>query len=265
MGWPFLAAAKTAGSIGAALAAAKGAFSGLRGRFKATRGAKRRVNPRRANAPSNGAGVRQFAILRPTFPTSMNTVVYTTYDGALATATTAAIFGTEDVYKPTSCFDPIFGGASDQPLYWDQLAAIYNRYRVYAFRVDLRWYTEDNTHCLQAAMKVGNSDDQVTLATNTTKYVNSMPYTVVCRLSPYGEHTWLVDPQTFSMRQIEGEKYLTRGDDYQAQVNANPALVPYLRLAVANMTNTDQVTVRYSIRITHFVHMFERVTPAASS
>lgn len=58
MGWPFLAAAKSAASLGAAMAAAKGAFSGLRGRFKATRGTKRRGRARRAVASPVGAGVR---------------------------------------------------------------------------------------------------------------------------------------------------------------------------------------------------------------
>lgn len=173
MGYPLLAAAaKSAASVGAGLGVAKAVFQRFRERMAAARGNKaRRANLRGAKVQPS-AGVRPWVIARPAFPASKNYHLVTTYDGTVVSSNTIGTYGTEDVFKPNSCFDPILGAATDQPIWWDQVAGLYNRYRVYAFTLEIRWYTENITECLQCASKVGNADDQVTLTGKVTKYVN---------------------------------------------------------------------------------------------
>jgi len=270
---PFAPALYTGLKAGAALSSIPALFSGLRGRFAATRGAKtRRARARRAKAPKrryvglkNVAGYRNMTFNPPSFPRSTNASLTFSYLGPISTGTTQYTYGTENVFRLNDIFDPAVGAETLQPLYFDQYAAIWNRYRVMAATVEIRWTTPDTTHVTACAFKVGNSDDAVTIQGKTIRYVDAMQYADALVISPGGEHNFVHGPRTFYMNQIEGENWITKGDDYEAQVTASPATSPLLRIACAPVSSADDTSVYYRIWITYHVHFFDLKTPAEST
>lgn len=267
MGWPFLAAAKSAASLGAALAAAKGGFMGLRGRFKATRGAKAVAMRRRVRrvAPRPLPAFRNVFYNPIPFPRSKDYNLTFAYTGNLSTGTTQLVYGDEQVWRLNALFQPNVGAETLQPLYFDQLTALYQRYRVDAVKIEIQWFTSEATHTVACAFKVANSDDAVTITGKTSRYIDAMPLTDAIVIAPAGEHEYKQHLPMHTMRELEGEKFFTQGDSYSAQVTANPTNSPLLRLAVAPMSSTSSSTVQYRLWITYKTHFYELKVPSEST
>lgn len=109
--------------------------------------------------------------------------------------------------------------------------------------------------------KVGPSEDVVTISGKTSSYVAEMPLSHTIRISPGGEHTYLVGPRRFNMKQLEGEKWVTRSDDYTARMGSSPVQSPKLRLACADVNDVLITNVQYHLRITYHVFLYEPLTP----
>lgn len=269
MGFPLLAtAAKSAASIGAGMAAARAAFSRFRGRMAAARGTKGRRSFRRAKgafAGHNFVGRRNLSFNPPAFQRHENCVLTLAYKGDLGTGTTQNQYGVEHVYRLNSLFDPVEGSETLQPLYFDQKAAVWNRFRVTGVSIEVQWLTADTTNCMACAIKVGNSDDAVTVQGKSIRYVDAMQMADALVIAPAGEHQFIQKTGYLSLAQIEGEKWFTQSSNYDAQVTANPTNAPLLRLSVANLTGSSDVTVSYRIWIYFHCHFFELKTPGESS
>lgn len=217
---------------------------------------------RRPKWPS--AGMRPMAFPKLTMARGLNKDFVFCFDGQLNTATTAGIYGVEDVFKLNDCFDPAVGGATNQPLYWDQYTALYSRYRVHSATVEIRWMTTDVVNITACTIKIAGSNDAVTIFGKGTAYIAEMPLSNTIRIAPGGEHTYLVGPRHTNMAFIEGEKWFTKADDYTALTSASPAATPRIRMAAANLTSATQLGTHYHIRITYHVHLFEPKTPNES-
>lgn len=227
-------------------------------------GAKIKLRKTMTRAPKVSAGVRPLAFPRPTLPRGLNRDFTYCYHGAINTSTTQNVYGTENYFKLNDIYDPTVGAEASQPLYYTEYAALYRRYRVYAVTVEVRWMCTDSSNVICCATSIQPSGSLTTLTGQQTNYVQEMPLTEVIRMSPGGEHTWLVGPRRFTLANIEGESWYTRGDDYEALFGASPAVQPYVRVAAANRAGTTQVAAMYDIRITYHTHLFNPKTPAES-
>lgn len=225
---------------------------------------RRRRMVRRQATTKNAAGVRSLTFPKPVLSRGLNKDFVFAYDGNLATAAAQFTYGNSHVFKLNDPFDPVSGGETLQPLYFDQFAALYSKYRVWAVTVEVRWTSADTTHIVACALKIGPSVDTLNIQAQSTRYVNAMPLTNVCRISPAGEHTFIVGPRRFLLQGIEGEQWLTKGDSYQANTTASPTLSPTLQLAVACMNNADAVSMNYSLRIIYHTRLFDPIIPAES-
>ena len=214
--------------------------------------------------PKTSAGMRPLAFPKLTMQRGIKKDFIFCFDGQLQTSAVAGVYGVEDVFKLNDPFDPAVGAATNQPLYWDQWTGLYSRYRVHSATVEVRWMTTDTANITACAIKIAPSDDGVTIAGKDTAFVAEMPLTNTVRISPGGEHTYLIGPRKLSMIQIEGENWYTRANDYMATTTASPAASPRLRLSVANLTGTTMLGAHYHVRITYHVHLFEPVTPPES-
>lgn len=259
MGYPLLAKA------GLAALASGGAMWGRKKLGKHTR-PKIRVNQRtrKNRARIQGAGVRQFSTIPSTVPRSQNRDFVYAYHGALNSSATQNVYGTEDYFKLNDIFDPAVGAAADQPLFYDQYAALYGRYRVYAATVEVRFMSLDTAVIAACAASIQPSASTTTLTAQTGAYVQEMPLTTTLNISPHGEHTWLMERKTFTMNYLEGESAYTHGDDYEAAFGASPAVTPYIRIAVANRGAAATISVVYNIRITYHTRIWNPLTAAQS-
>lgn len=209
---------------------------------------------------------RSYNALDP-FPPRARARMVWCVSGALAVGA-ANTLGAEVVFVLNGAFDPSPASAH-QPYGWDQMAAIFNRYRVDAVTVDLRTMaptvgTTNSFFPYQLAASVRPSTDALTLTGMAIATADEEPQTHVEYLNRVAlTHI----RKRFTMAQIEGlspQQYAAQVQDYAALVTANPARTIALHLAVATDTGGTPTDVTLLIRFEFEVEFFDRVTLAAS-
>lgn len=145
--------------LGAKAALTGAAFLGRRLWKKSRAYTKTKLRKRSVARPS--AGMRPWVFPKLTMQRGVDKDFVFCFDGSLVTPTTQREFGVEDVFNMNSCFKPAVGGATGQPLYWDQYEALYQRYRVHACTVEVRWMKIDDATIVACSSKVGASEDTV--------------------------------------------------------------------------------------------------------
>lgn len=202
-----------------------------------------------------------------TIPSGKNMdFTYCLYSNMNTADGTNNLYGTQHLFKMNDPFDPDSGAGALSCLYWDEMSALYLRYRVHACTVEVRWMTTNVTEVISCAVNISNSSSAVDLTGKTAAYVGEMPLTNVLQISPGGEHSFLVSSRRFDLAKIEGESWFTRSADYQALMTATPANGPKVRLAVSCVSNSVQQTgIYYQLRLIYHTHLFERKIPAQSA
>lgn len=223
---------------------------------------------RRARAPklniSNGR-IRPWPVLPKTLSAGVTKPMVFTYHGTLSSGGTQSVFGVSDSFKLNDIYHPAVGAATDQPLYYDQMAALYNKYRVMAASVRIRWMCADTTRIMTTAAKVSPAGTYLDLLSKSVEYTASMRNTNIIFMSPSGDHTGEMPRKYFSLKDLEGEKWITKGDDYEANINASPSSTPWLTLAVGNLSDTTSTSVQYLVEIVYYTHFFNPRTPSESN
>lgn len=189
-------------------------------------------------------------------------------DDALMTAATAGIIGTENDYRMNDLFAPnatsVTTGANHNAYGHDQMILFYNKYMVYKVRLTLVIYTADNTQVVAAVTHIGPPGDSQSIATKPSYQVEEWPGSQVIRLAPAGEHRWEMS-KDFDMRQICGGSRQFDETEFGASFGASPTNFPVFRIGMANLTSTDQIQVRYTIKLEMWTKIYERKTLAISS
>ncbi len=193
-------------------------------------------------------------------------LVYTEMTTGLAASATLGIFGTELGYRLNSLYDPDYVSTGHQPYFYDQLAAIYNRYRVSACTIDLT-FTDPTADGLVVAAQVKPSSvtgGTTNVAAQTVSAVRERPNAVCGFLNNTGGQKLHIR-RRFTIAEAEG---ITpgefRGDmsNYAAAVTANPTRTPYLQIAAAGLTSAGSCQV--SIKLVFECEFFDRLIVAQS-
>jgi len=175
------------------------------------------------------------------------------------------VFGTENVYRLGSIFDPQFAVGGHQPIGRDILAQIYNKYKVYGVTVDLHWSDAGGDGGICGIM-INSSSDSTTLAGMSAETAVEKPNVFRGFVNDTGNQQFHFK-KYFDLGKIEG---LTRGQftndiqQYCAQMATDPTLTPFLRLAVANIAQTSGVKVHCDVKLTYHVKFYDPVTLAKS-
>jgi len=138
------------------------------------------------------------------------------------------------------------------------MATLYNMYRVYGVGIKLKW-TDPSADGLAVAAMLQPSNTGFTLAGQSIQEVDKQPTADVRRLNNTGSQTQTVQ-RHLSIAELEGLRVpeWTSNPNYQATVSANPALAPYLRLAIACFT-TATPTCSVMVELSFDVEFFNRV------
>jgi len=157
--------------------------------------------------------------------------------------------GTEIPYRLNSLFDPFFNAGGHQPLGFDQLTPIYQRYKVYKVDVQVRITGKTGASLSYLAVNVRQAGATYQLGgLKAIAEILEQPGNTV--MDGNLLQTW---NQTIWLHQVEGktyEGYMAEGN-YESLNNANPSLTPFLSLAVgtsdtpASSTNGIYVTVGF--------------------
>ncbi len=186
---------------------------------------------------------------------------------AALTVGSASVMGTETVYRLNSIYTPLFGASpGQQPYGYDQMSGLYDRYIVRAVRVDIE-FTDPSTDGLHVAAMVQPASGALTLQGRSIRNCREMPGVVSGDLNNTGSQT-IRFTKRFTIAEIEGvteREMVSTSSLYSAEIDQNPTLNPWLRLAVASYNSADTTSVvRYNLRLTYETELYSRVIQAAS-
>ncbi len=193
------------------------------------------------------------------FPPRAERVLIYSQEHTFSSAAVAFQLGAENVWNLNSLFDPDQTGGGHQPYGFDQMAAIYARYRVRAVTIDIRLCAVPGQVNAVAAI-VTPSVNAFVLTGQALGIVDEQPQSHVEILNSTGWVTHI--RRRFAIDQIEGitSKQLENNiEEYGALVSANPARIPGLRVAVANMENGTMDNVRALVRLEFEAEFYDRL------
>lgn len=191
--------------------------------------------------------------------TYCDVIGFTTGAGGVAPA--------QQVYNLNSLFDPDNSGVGHQPYYYDQMTAMYNRYKVSGCLVELLWTnpSADGIDCLM--MVQPSSSTTSTLTGVRTENVLERPQVVVRTLNNSGSQKVYVK-QYFDIATVEGLTKIqfksTSSDIYCANTNASPSALPTIALSACSTLGNSGNTVNCNVKLTYYSQLYERIQPSAS-
>lgn len=179
----------------------------------------------------------------------------------------SAAAGGDYQYNLNSCYDPNLTGTGHQPLGFDQLSALYQRYRV----LKASWVVQHATAGVGIiAVAVVPTNNTTSLATNfdtacelpySKSLLSSVEYTAIGLGSPSPPIRGSV-----SLAAIYGvtEDELRASDRYQALISSDPSETAVLHCCFAEAAAVSTANVSLKVLITYQVEFFDRIQLSAS-
>lgn len=213
-------------------------------------------NAKSAFANLNPFPVRKFATLRYVESGVANVLV----GGIGGTG------GTEHTFTLGSLFDPALTLTGHQPYFFDQMSAIYQRYRVNAVTIKITAYDPTTPGSVLGWQIDSWNGSAGTLTGVSPQTIKERPQTGFLQPNTTFDKEMVILPR-IDIARIEG---LTRAEhranveDYAAAVTASPARSPYLRLAMFNTEGNNAAQMYYHIEMLFECEFWNRQVVAMS-
>lgn len=182
------------------------------------------------------------------------------------TCGTAGVGGTEHTYPLGSLFDPNLSLTGHQPYFFDQIAAVYQHYRVNKVTITIRAYDPSTPGTILGWQVDSWNGGAGTIAGVSPQTLLERPQTG--RLQP--NTTYDREETTIprmSIARLEGlteSEYRANVEDYSALVTASPARSPYLRLACFNTEGNNSGGLSYHVEFLYDCEFWNRQVVALS-
>lgn len=161
-------------------------------------------------------------------------------------------------FRLNSLFDPDYTGAGHQPMGFDQLAALYQRYRVYGCKWRVVFASQDTSQHVEVAVQ---SRPNPTISTNMQDILEKQYITkAVLGVEGSGQGVRTLSGYT-SISKIRGvpKSVVKNESDYGALISANPVFQPCLNIFVQNMNTAASVVCNFRIHLTFFAEFGDKV------
>lgn len=157
---------------------------------------------------------------------------------------TDGVFGNSiQQFRINSIFDPDYTGVGSQPMGRDEYAAFYERYTVYAAKIDIDVISLNEATLFATVV----STDSTFPATLEEIDENKYGRTLSCRVGIPNRISYYIDMKKFfGLRSLEDDKYRTL-------CTANPGDLCYLSFTTAHLDGTSSVSCYVTVRITYYV------------
>lgn len=159
----------------------------------------------------------------------------------------------------SSLYDPDHALLGHQPRYFDQWAAIYNKYQVFAMKYEID-IINTGTSAMASAISWDNYDT-AGMPLNINDMMESK-YSQSKTVGPVGGPCISRYRGYMKLKTILGQKKLLQEDTTQASITANPANMMYLNIGSQPLSGVN--TPQYKIRLTYYARMFEPIIPGQS-
>lgn len=165
----------------------------------------------------------------------------------------------DKIWNLNSVYDPDQSGAGHQPHGYDQLAALYSRYRVKGVYVELEARQRAN-HGLQVALLPNNSTAGILMSQALESPEGATQVITSSNASP------VLIKRYFDCAQITGVSRATymADDRYQAQVGSNPSEAICLHQLAASVDGVTYNDYEFVMRMTFNVVFFDRIQQVGS-
>lgn len=151
-------------------------------------------------------------------------------------------------YRLNGMFDPDFSGTGIQPLYYDQMSALYSKYRVYRAIVTLDISNEtEETTTVFAFPSIANSAGTSLAAMCTQRY--SKAYTLGPKSGGQGMKRVTMQVDIAKVWGVD-QRTLRSEDDFAAATSGNPGNTIYLWIG-GRCIGTTATILRYTLRIVY--------------
>lgn len=139
-------------------------------------------------------------------------------------------------FRLNSLFDPNLTGAGHQPMYFDQFALMYKRYRVHGCHVTARFVNKSDT----VDAKVALIDRSASTAITSLHDEEERGSAIISVVGTGGSDVATLS-RYYSMSKMLGPEAMTQSDT-QALNTANPTLVWHMAVASQDATDVAQTT-----------------------
>jgi len=232
---------------------------------------RRRSNGRRTRRPRKGGRRKVMRMGRKGTRTTMvnrraatviadRFITKLKYADRLSTPNSAAAGTGAYIFNLNSIFDPDRTASGHQPSGRDQLAQLYNRYRVFgvSWRVSFFPVPSPTPQCAFAVVPV---NDNFSLAATGISALREYPRSIV-KLSSSDQPTVFVGRQSLASLTGQTSTQYKAGDRYQAPVGADPAEI--MTLQVCANTSGASTSYGFEVQLTYHVEFFDPVAAQQS-
>lgn len=190
---------------------------------------------------------------------------YATYH-ALASQAVTGLFGASQDFALGGLYDPDVTGAGHQPYGFDQLMALYARYKVLAVTVSITAYSASSDSCVLAALVMA-STDAATLVSQSLSTILERPGAICIKVPPTGTLPARVSKK-WTIAQLDGlttEQHRAVLEDYSGTVAANPTFTPKLKIALVDQSAPAGAQSCWAdVHFLFDVEFYDRIIQAAS-
>lgn len=151
------------------------------------------------------------------------------------TTTTGAI--ASYIWSTNSLYDPNASGVGHQPMFYDQLGAIYNHYTVIGSRVRFRFVPSGNNVVPYRIVTYINDDTGITPGTIAAMAEQNSARVTIVPMAPSNANTLIL---RWSAKKAMGRSVLAN-DALGAAVGANPAEQQYFTFALQPMDGSSTI------------------------
>lgn len=177
--------------------------------------------------------------------------------------TLASTVGTQQLFRLNSIFDPNSTGVGHQPYGYDQLSALYNRYRVLAARWKVVFGTQTSTYRI-VILPINGTLAAAIAGFATFETACEMPRARLFVQGGGGSPTVTVTGG-IKLNDLNGvtiPEYLA-DDRFEAAIGANPAEVMSLVIGNYNASG-GTITIDYTAEMTYMVDLHDPIALAGS-
>lgn len=199
----------------------------------------------------------------PFAPSMTRALEYT--DRFTFTAGGSGLYGTEQIMRLNSLFDPDLTGTGHQPYGFDQLAALYFRYKVHKVKLSLE-FADPSGDGIVIAVAVQNTDSSQAITGSSQSSVAERPNVFTHAISNTGDQDFIFE-SVVDIEKIDGltkNQFEANIEEYSALCTASPTRTPYVRIAIAALDQSSTPTLVCRLRMSFFTTFYSRTTLAQS-
>lgn len=218
---------------------------------------------RRGNITSSYLNVtRDFSVFPASYPFKGEWVDTNAVGSAAQQGYTGATIRT---YNLNSIYEPLSGNLTHAMLGKDELAALYRSYKVHGVKVDIL-FSNPEADGMACIMYLQNPEQTYTVVTKEVYKLEEKGGCDVIYLNNTGSQKKRIVKYLpmYKLCGVTKLQHESNTEDYHGDITGNPAKMPKLHIAVANMSDATSKICQFTVRLTFYGKAYEKRTLTSS-